>query len=149
MYEIAVLTILFRCCHWPIRFYCTKYNLIISKAKKLKIKNILLGHHLDDLFENFFIRILRGSGLNGLISLDQKTQIDKINILRPLLNFEKKDLIYISEYVFGSYVEDPSNINEKFKRVMPPIELLSKIKHDELILKLKELDFFLEKNIAA
>ena len=94
-----------------------RYSLIISKAKKLKIKNILLGHHLDDLFENFFIRILRGSGLNGLISLDQETQIDKINILRPLLNFEKKDLIYISEYVFGSYVEDPSNIDEKFKRV--------------------------------
>ena len=27
--------------------------------KKYRIKNILLGHHLDDLFENFFIRILR------------------------------------------------------------------------------------------
>ena len=63
-----------------------RYSLIISKAKKLKIKNILIGHHLDDLFENFFIRILRGSGLNGLISLDQETQIDKINILRPLLS---------------------------------------------------------------
>ena len=42
-----------------------------------------------------------------------------------------------------------SEENEKFKRVMPPIELLSKIKHDELISKLKELDFFPEKNIAA
>ena len=47
-----------------------RYELLIDKAKKLKLKNILLGHHLDDLFENFFIRILRGSGLNGLISLD-------------------------------------------------------------------------------
>ena len=49
-----------------------RYELLINKAKKYKIKNILLGHHLDDLFENFFIRILRGSGLNGLISLDKK-----------------------------------------------------------------------------
>ena len=39
-----------------------RYELLINKAKKHKIKNILLGHHLDDLFENFFIRILRGSG---------------------------------------------------------------------------------------
>ena len=31
--------------------------------------NILIGHHQDDLFENFFIRMLRVSGLNGLISL--------------------------------------------------------------------------------
>ena len=94
-----------------------RYSLIIDKAKKLKIKNILLGHHKDDLFENFFIRILRGSGLNGLVSLEQKTQIDKVSLLRPLLNFNKQDLIYISNNVFESFVEDPSNKDDKFKRV--------------------------------
>ena len=76
-----------------------------------------MGHHLDDLFENFFIRILRGSGLNGLVSLDRKTQRDKINLIRPLLEFNKNDLIYLSNNVFGSYVNDPSNENDKFKRV--------------------------------
>ena len=94
-----------------------RYNLLVNQAKKFKIKNILLGHHLDDLFENFFIRILRGSGLNGLVSLDQKTQYEKINLIRPLINFDKKDLIYISNRIFGSYVEDPSNKDDKFKRV--------------------------------
>jgi tRNA(Ile)-lysidine synthase len=94
-----------------------RYNLLIKQSKKFNIKNILLGHHMDDLFENFFIRILRGSGLNGLISLDNKTQNDKVNLLRPLLNFNKNDLIYISNYIFGSYVEDPSNEDDKFKRV--------------------------------
>ena len=94
-----------------------RYNLLTNQAKKFKIKNILLGHHLDDLFENFFIRILRGSGLNGLISLDKKTQSQNINLVRPLLDLNKKDLIYISNYIFGSYVEDPSNKDEKFKRV--------------------------------
>ena len=94
-----------------------RYGLLVNQAKKFKIKNILLGHHLDDLFENFFIRILRGSGLNGLISLDKKTQNENINLLRPLLNFDKKDLIYISNHIFGSYVSDPSNEDEKFKRV--------------------------------
>ena len=94
-----------------------RYKLLIKKANKFKIKNILLGHHLDDLFENFFIRILRGSGLNGLVSLDQKTQYEKINLIRPLINFDKKDLIYISNRIFGSYVEDPSNKDDKFKRV--------------------------------
>ena len=94
-----------------------RYKLLTNTAKKLKLKNILVGHHLDDLFENFFIRILRGSGLNGLVSLDQKTQYEKINLIRPLLNFDKKDLIYLSEYVFGWYIKDPSNIDDKFKRV--------------------------------
>ena len=94
-----------------------RYELLINKAKKYKIENILLGHHLDDLFENFFIRILRGSGLNGLISLGRETQKDNINLIRPLINVDKNDLVYISNYVFGSYVEDPSNNNDKFKRV--------------------------------
>ena len=94
-----------------------RYRLLVNESKKLNIRNILLGHHLDDLFENFFIRILRGSGLNGLISLDQKTKIEKINLIRPLLNFDKKDLIYISNYIFGSFIKDPSNEDDKFKRV--------------------------------
>ena len=94
-----------------------RYKLLVSEAKKLNIKNILLGHHLDDLFENFFIRILRGSGLNGLVSLDKKAQHEKVNLIRPLLDFNKKDLIYVSENIFGSFVEDPSNLDDKFKRV--------------------------------
>ena len=81
-----------------------RYELLISKAKKYKIKNILLGHHLDDLFESFFLRILRGSGLNGLISLDKKTKKNEVNLIRPLINVDKKDLIYISKNIFGSYV---------------------------------------------
>ena len=94
-----------------------RYELLIRKTKKFNIKNILLGHHLDDLFENFFIRILRGSGLKGLVSLDQKTQNKNVNLIRPLLSFNKKDLIYISKYIFSSFTEDPSNKDDKYKRV--------------------------------
>jgi len=94
-----------------------RYELLINKAKKYQIKNILLGHHLDDVFENFFIRILRGSGLNGLISLDKEVKKNEVNLIRPLINIDKKDLIYISKKVFGSYIKDPSNKDEKYKRV--------------------------------
>ncbi len=94
-----------------------RYTLLTEIAKKYRIQNILLGHHLDDLFENFFIRILRGSGLQGLISLDRETKKNGINLIRPLINIDKKDLIYISNYIFGSYIKDPSNEDDKFKRV--------------------------------
>ena len=39
--------------------------------------------------------------------------------------------------------------NEKYKRILPPLSLLSDTKQKELMLKLKELKFFPEKNIAA
>ena len=94
-----------------------RYKLLTDVAKKYRIKNILLGHHLDDLFENFFIRILRGSGLQGLVSLDKETQNNNINLIRPLISIEKDDLVYISKIVFRSYIEDPSNEDDKFKRV--------------------------------
>ena len=94
-----------------------RYELLINKAKKYKIKNILLGHHLDDLFENFFIRILRGSGLNGLISLDKEIKKNEVNLIRPLINVDKKDLIYISKNIFGSYINDSTNEDVKYKRV--------------------------------
>ena len=94
-----------------------RYQLLIKEAKKNKIQNILFAHHIEDLYENFFIRILRGSGLNGLVSLDEKSKNQRINIIRPLLQFEKKDLVYISNKVFKTFITDPSNYNDKFKRV--------------------------------
>ena len=94
-----------------------RYELLINEAKKLKMKNILLGHHKDDLIENFFIRILRGSGLNGMVSFDQKTNLQNIYLIRPLLKFSKQHLKYITKKIFKIYVEDPSNKNDEFKRV--------------------------------
>jgi len=94
-----------------------RYSLLINQAKKSNINNILTGHHIDDLYENFFIRISRGSGLKGLVSFSEKTQRDNVNIIRPLLSFDKKDLNYVTSKVFQSFIEDPSNENNKFKRV--------------------------------
>ena len=135
-----------------------RYELLLKKAKKLKINNILLGHHQDDLIENFFIRILRGSGLHGLVSFDEKTNQQNINLIRPLLNFSKKDLKHISKKVFKNYIEDPSNQNDKFKRVkirnfIKNLELegLDKDKFKLTIKNLKfaneSIKYFVEKNL--
>ena len=105
-----------------------RYELLFERCKKLKINNILLGHHQNDLFENFFIRILRGSGLKGLISLDKSSKVRNINLLRPLLDQDKFNLEFLSKYVFNSYVKDPSNKEEKYQRtkVRKFIEILKK-----------------------
>ncbi len=98
-----------------------RYDLLNKYSKKKKINYILTGHHRYDLYENFFIRILRGSGLKGLSSIsDYKSNIDskqKIDILRPLLNIPKIDLKYVTENTFNFYINDPSNLNDNFTRV--------------------------------
>ena len=94
-----------------------RYEFLFSKCKKLKISNLVLGHHIDDLIENFFLRMARGSGLKGLVSLGMKTQIEDINLIRPLIKFEKKDLLFISKFIFNFHVDDPSNHDVKFNRI--------------------------------
>ena len=135
-----------------------RYELIFAECNKLKIKNILLGHHQDDFMENFFIRMLRGSGLKGLISLDKKNQIDDKNLIRPLLNQKKNDLIFVSKHVFNFYVKDPSNEDEKYQRIkirklikQLQINGLDKEKFDKTIYNLrrsnKVINFYVKENI--
>ncbi len=39
--------------------------------------------------------------------------------------------------------------NEKYKTILPPLSLLNEDQQEEFMSKLKKLDFFPEKNIAA
>ena len=94
-----------------------RYELMYKRCDKYKIKNILIGHHQDDLFENFFIRLLRGSGLKGLISLDKENNIGDKNLLSPLLDQKKEDLVFLSKNVFNFYIQDPTNNDEKYQRI--------------------------------
>tara|TARA_B100000965_G_C19542516_1_gene736234 strand:- start:469 stop:1512 length:1044 start_codon:yes stop_codon:yes gene_type:complete len=95
-----------------------RYNLIYKKCLKDKINFIFVAHQADDLYENFIIRLLRGSGLNGLVSFSQITTNynDKLKILRPLINFKKNELQNVTKKVFKFKIEDPSNKNINFKR---------------------------------
>ena len=95
----------------------TRYNLLLRESNRLKIKTILLGHQLNDLHENFFIRMARGSGLKGLASLGKKSELLGIKLLRPLIEVEKKDLEKLALKVFKTFIEDPSNKNRDFTRV--------------------------------
>ena len=137
-----------------------RYFLLANECKQNNIKHLLLGHHLNDLFENFLIRMVRGSGLNGLISFSKNTnyKIQNLNILRPLLNLEKKDLLHISKKVFSFHVQDPSNINENYKRTRIRNLLYSlekegldikklKLTINNLIDSNKSIKFYVDKNL--
>ena len=57
-----------------------RYELIFQKSLKNKVNLVLTAHQKNDLYENFFIRLLRGSGLKGLSSFkSNKKKINKKN----------------------------------------------------------------------
>jgi len=137
-----------------------RYSLLAKECKKNNIKYLLLGHHSNDLFENFLIRVVRGSGLKGLVSFNKsvKYRDQELNILRPLLNLEKNDLINISKIVFKFFINDPSNIDDTYKRtrIRTLLESLEKEGLDLKKLKLtinnlrdsdKSIRFYVKKNL--
>lgn len=93
-----------------------RYNLLTQFCQKNKIDNLLIAHHNQDLAENFLIRLFRGSGIDGLAAMDEVSQINKINIIRPLLGFFKDDLKQYLQTKKISWVEDETNEDEKFLR---------------------------------
>ncbi len=95
-----------------------RYLLISNYCAKKKIKYLITAHHEDDQIENFFIRLLRGSGLKGLSSMATNTQYNnKLKIVRPFLHCKKSDLKNVTLSYFKTYIKDPSNKDEKFLRV--------------------------------
>jgi len=91
-------------------------NILIQKCLDLSA-NLILGHHFDDQAETMFMRIIRGSALDGLSGMNEITSWNGIFILRPLLSYKK---VQIKNYVRNEkiyYFEDSSNINDKFERV--------------------------------
>ena len=95
-----------------------RYDLFQKYCKKNKIRFLILAHHQDDLIENFYIRLIRGSGIKGLTSLQNVSELNKdFYILRPLLYFKKEELLNLTKKIYSTWIEDPSNLNEKFLRV--------------------------------
>jgi tRNA(Ile)-lysidine synthetase, N-terminal domain len=121
-----------------------RYNLITNFCKKKKIKTILTAHNLEDQVETFFIRLSRGSGLQGLSSMKQIHKIDhNISLIRPLLDFKKKQLINISKIIFGKYFKDPTNKNTKYLRTrirnLKTLLETSGINYDKVFQSIKNL----------
>ena len=94
-----------------------RYKIISDFCKKNKISYMLTAHHLDDQIENFYIRLSRGSGLQGLSSMKiAEKNKEKITIVRPFLSSSKKTLIQIAKKIFTTFIKDPSNTNDRFLR---------------------------------
>ena len=121
-----------------------RYDILTSFCKKNNIKVILTGHNLEDQVETFLIRLSRGSGLRGLSAMKPLSKINnQVSLFRPLLDTQKKILIKISRTIFGKYVKDPSNNNQKYLRtkvrsLKKPLEK-SGIKYEQIFKSIQNL----------
>lgn len=73
---------------------------------------VLTAHHANDDLETFLINLVRGTGLEGLTGI--KTENNRI--VRPFLQFSRKEIMAYAEENKISWKEDSSNASKKYIR---------------------------------
>ena len=80
------------------------------------IKNIAIAQHADDQIETILLALSRGSGLPGLSAMPASWVKSGISYYRPLLKVSASSLrSWLREHQH-TWVEDPTNQDEKFTR---------------------------------
>jgi tRNA(Ile)-lysidine synthase len=85
---------------------------------------LFLAHHLDDQVETFFLRLLRGAGVEGLAGMPASRSLGRGRLLRPLLDYTRHDIAQIAQQHGLPCLEDPSNANTDIDRNLLRQEVL-------------------------
>ncbi|HEY3762094.1 MAG TPA: tRNA lysidine(34) synthetase TilS [Verrucomicrobiae bacterium] len=110
-----------------------RHEFFARAARKHGAKTIVLAHHADDQVELFFLRLLRGSGSEGLGGMKWKSPspVDRtIGLVRPLLGSTKADLQSFAAENKVRFREDASNASSDFLRNRIRNELLPLLRKD-------------------
>ncbi|PJE43282.1 MAG: tRNA lysidine(34) synthetase TilS [Pseudomonas sp.] len=77
---------------------------------------LLTAQHRDDQAETLLFRLLRGAGVQGLSAMPMSRALGGGQLVRPLLNCSRDELLAYAREHKLTWVEDPSNTDERFSR---------------------------------
>lgn len=77
---------------------------------------LLMAHHADDQAETVLFRLIRGTGVPGLSGMPRSRSLGAGQLVRPLLATERSDLECWARNAGLSWVEDPSNADQRYDR---------------------------------
>lgn len=94
-----------------------RYQLLNAAARKHSIQYMFLAHHLKDQEETFWMRLSKGSGIDGLSGMNSYVHKEGVTYLRPLLNINPERLKLYLNSIQQPWIQDPSNENQKYLRI--------------------------------
>lgn len=125
-----------------LKEYCTKHNLIFESMtienynennfenearkkryafyekilKKYKSNYLFLAHHGDDLIETILMKIVRGSNIEGYAGIKKRSVLKNYEIIRPLIDYTKEEIIEYNNSHNITYFIDSSNKDQLYTR---------------------------------
>ena len=138
-----------------------RYKQIIKYCADKEIITIMTAHHLNDCLETYLMRRLRGYSTLGLNSIPMVNTQEKLQIFRPFIDIKKERLINTCKINKLNWINDSSNLDNKYERVRirNHINGLSKEEYKNLLAEYKKslvvnfkieekLDNYLIKNLS-
>ena len=125
-----------------------RHEFLARTARNRNILTVALAHHADDQVELFFLRLLRGTGGEGLAGMKWRSPSPadpKRVLVRPTLGYTKAELLDFAVSKKIAFREDASNSSPDFLRNRIRNELLPMLRKnyqpavDKTVLRLMEI----------
>lgn len=104
-----------------------RYEAFEEEMKAKGAGKIAVAHHANDQVETILFRMCRGTGIKGVTGISPIRD----NIIRPLLNIEKREIYDYLNMLGQKYVEDATNTCVDYDRnrirelVIPQLEMIN------------------------
>lgn len=100
-----------------------RYRFFREVQEQENLEFLVTAHHLNDQLETFIINLSKASGISGLSGIPA----NKNNMIRPLLNFSKKEIYEYAEKNKIDFREDLSNKKSDYLRNKIRNEIVPKL----------------------
>jgi tRNA(Ile)-lysidine synthetase-like protein len=102
-----------------------RYKFLNEVKRSNKAKALITAHHQDDVIETAIINMIRGTGRKGLSSLNSNE-----DVIRPLLDYRKKEILRFAESSGVIWREDSTNSNPKYLRNYVRQNIVPRLTHE-------------------
>ncbi|MDR3287110.1 MAG: tRNA lysidine(34) synthetase TilS [Prevotellaceae bacterium] len=89
-----------------------RYDWFENLRKQYYYSKIAIAHNKNDVVETFFLNLVRGTGIKGLLGITEKTE----TIIRPLLFASRAQIVDYANARNITFCVDETNSSNKFSR---------------------------------
>lgn len=121
-----------------------RYNFFVDVVKNNGFDALLAAHQEDDLIETYLMQKKR-TNLVNYYGIKEISYFSNIEIIRPLLNYKKKELLTYCNAFNVPYAIDKTNLEDRFLRNQIRHQVVEKLSSEERQNILKEISIENEK----